>query len=199
MTLAASVHVCSALYSFGLMAYDEPPKRPAADGGYTGVPASKRPRVNDDYEEDEVIPAPFVFISGAHSFQAQGIVSGKKCSLWGGGGGDAKKKFVWLKSVSNFGLSSKLPFPCSIVAGVGELAVAGQAPNDPPPLLCGPDAVKQGQSGGSVGTTDRGKGRVCAGVRIGQTGTPRALGGWVGGGWVGRLPRPPYDPPGGGA
>ena len=45
---------------------------------------------------------------------------------------------MYLKSVSNFGLSSEVHFPCSIVAGVGELAVASQAPNDPPPLLCGP-------------------------------------------------------------
>ena len=37
--------------------------------------------------------------------------------------------------------------------------------------------VKHGQSGGSVGTTYQGKGRVCRGVRRGLTGGARALGG----------------------
>ena len=36
-------------------------------------------------------------------------------------------------------------------------------------------AVKQGQSGGSVGTTAQGKGRECREVRIGQTGRSKAL------------------------
>ena len=38
-------------------------------------------------------------------------------------------------------------------------------------------AVKQGQSGGSVGTTSQGNGSVCRAVRIGQAGRWRAQGG----------------------
>ena len=74
------------------------------------------------------------------------------------------------------------PFP-----GSGQCSVAASPP--PPPeygqrrgrlpssVRARYGAVKQGQSGGSVGTTSRGKGRVSGGVRVGQAGGGRAQGG----------------------
>ena len=47
----------------------------------------------------------------------------------------------------------------------------------PSPVWTQRRAVKQGRSGGSIGTTYQGKRRECRGRRLGKTGKSRALGG----------------------